>query len=222
MVSKKAYTEIPRFPAEPDRCRLGFSAAVLSSFHFMISDFGFAITQEEPTLVRFESERVVVNVFYGRSSYELGVEFGLRPKKDNKEFRYSLRSVIALLDTANASGYRDLQTSSAEQLLAFVARLADWTQKFASDILRGDSRAFESLRYNGWLEGRKNTDSSNASTLRKRAKKAWNEGNYEQVVEAYIGVKALETAGDLTAEEVERLCHARWKVDDARTKEKEN
>jgi hypothetical protein len=213
--------ELPRFPAEPGRDRLGFRAAVLSSFHFLITDFDFAMTQEESTLVRFESEGVVVNVFHGRSSYELGVEFGLRVEKSKREFRYSLRTVIALLDTTNTSGYKDLQTSSAEKLPALVIKLADWTRKFAPDLLRGEPKVWERLRYQGWLEGRRTTELYNASSFRIRAKKAWDEGDYGQVVNAYIGVKALETAGDLTPSEVMRLRQARWKFDDARAKEKE-
>jgi hypothetical protein len=209
--------EIPPFPAEPSRYRLGFADAVRSNFQFLLTEFGFSITEEDATLVRFESDRTVVNVFHGRSSYELGVEFGLRVPKEQREFRYSLRTVLSLLDTASTSGYKDLQTSSAELLPGFVASLAELTRQFAPDMLRGDPEVFERLRYHSWLEGRKTTDYYSACSLREIAEKAWKDGDFARVVEAYTKVKALETA-ELTPSEVLRLRKARWELDDTRAK----
>jgi hypothetical protein len=209
------YIELQPFPAEPNRYRLGFARAVHSSFQFLLSEFGFAIVDEDATLVRFQSDGIVINVFHGRSSYELGVEFGLRVEQGKREFRYSLRTILAVVDAAGTSGYKDLQTSSAELLPGYVANLAQVTRQFAPEVLRGDPEIFKRLMYQSWLEGRRTTDHYNAGSLRHRAKKAWEENDFARVVDIYTEIKALETA-ELTPSEVLRLRTARWKVDLAR------
>ena len=57
----------------PNRDVLGFSRTVFQYFNFLCSDYGFQVTDQSATLVRFESNDVFINVYHGRASYELGV-----------------------------------------------------------------------------------------------------------------------------------------------------
>jgi hypothetical protein len=213
------FVGIPRFPGESDRGKFKFADIVRSSFDFLITDFGFSIIEENVTLVRFESDRMAVNVFHGRSSYELGVEIGPLVPKGKREFRYSLSTVLAALDTEGTADYEYLQTSSPEVLPGLVAKLANMTLEFAPDLLRGNSETCKRVLYQAWLEGRRTTDASNAKSLRQVADKAWKNNDFAVVVDSYTKIKALETA-ELTSSELVRLRHARWELDNAKAKDK--
>ena len=65
-----------------NRWQLGFKDAVLLSFGFLRT-YGLKPVEEDVTLVRYESDAVFVNVYYGRGSFEIGVEIGRldRPEK---------------------------------------------------------------------------------------------------------------------------------------------
>ena len=65
----------------PERAQFGFKDAVLSSFKFL-GDFGLRRVEEKLTLVRYESSEVLLNVYHGRASYELGVEIGRLKEPD--------------------------------------------------------------------------------------------------------------------------------------------
>lgn len=67
--------EMPTTEPGSGRSELGFVQAVRSSFAFL-EKVGLQVVREESTLVRFESCNRFVNVFHGRGSYELGVDFG--------------------------------------------------------------------------------------------------------------------------------------------------
>lgn len=202
-----------QFVGDLTRDQLGFAEAVRSSFQFLLTEFGFSITEEHTTLVRFESEKTVVNVFHGRSSYILGVEIGLRGQVSGRpasdpELRYPLRNIVALADPGGISGYHDIQISSAERLPHFVELLARFTRQFASDALRGDPETFERLAHELRLEGRKNTDASDALWIREKAEKAWQDRNLSLIVDLYSRLDALETV-ELKNSERGRLQYAK-------------
>jgi len=64
---------------EVNRRQLGFEEPVLSNFDFLRSH-GLKLVESAPTLVRFESREVFVNLYHGRASYEIGVEIGLKAR----------------------------------------------------------------------------------------------------------------------------------------------
>jgi hypothetical protein len=69
--------------------RLGFVALATEAFAFLLR-LGFAVVRREGTLVRFESDSVFVNVYHGRSSYQVGLELG----RVGKDELYSLYEVL--------------------------------------------------------------------------------------------------------------------------------
>ena len=73
----------------PERAKLGFREAVLSSFKFL-NDVGFRPVEQEMTLVRYESPEVFVNVYHGRASFELGVEIGRLKEPNDKLTLYDI------------------------------------------------------------------------------------------------------------------------------------
>ena len=54
-----------------------FVSLVRNSFDFLISQYGFSVTQEDEYLVRFESNEVFLTVRYdAKRSYEIDLEVG--------------------------------------------------------------------------------------------------------------------------------------------------
>jgi hypothetical protein len=199
---------MPHFSMETDRERLGFVDAVCRSFEFLTTEFGFTIITQTPTMVRFEGDRAVVQVFHGRSSYVLGVEIGLKMLSRDGEIRYSLRELVALGENASDAVYGEFQISSAAGLPALVEQLAELTKRVGIKALEGDLEVFERLAAQRHREGRVLTDASTALWLREQAGKAWQNRDFASVVEAYTALASLETV-EMRRSETARLEYAR-------------
>jgi hypothetical protein len=200
---------MPPFPAQPGRDRLGFVDAVRQSFGFLTSEFGFTIIIQTSTMVRFEGDRAVVQVFHGRSSFILGVEIGLKTPSQGREVRYSLRELVTLRKSIGDDvNYGEFQISSAAKLPAFVEQLAELTRRVAPKALEGDREIFEHLAEQQHREGRVLTDASTAMWLREQAGKAWQNRDFVSVVEAYTALASLETI-EMKRSETARLKYAR-------------
>src|SRR5437016_1220188 len=78
--------------AEPgvNRRQLGFEEAVLRSFEFLRS-YDLKPVERTPTLVRFESKKVFVDVYHGRASFEIGVQVGLKSRSE----KYGLGYIVS-------------------------------------------------------------------------------------------------------------------------------
>jgi hypothetical protein len=199
---------MPHFPSETDRERLGFVDAVCRSFGFLTTEFGFTIVTQTPTMVRFEGNRTIVQVFHGRSSYVLGVEIGLKTPSRDGEVRYSLRELVALDESPGDVDYGEFQISSAVRLPAFVEQLAELTRRIGVKALEGDLEIFERLAEQRRREGRVLTDASTAMWLREQAGKAWQDRDFASVVDAYAALASLETV-EMRRSETARLAYAR-------------
>lgn len=203
---------MPRFEPGPDRSRLGFIEAVSSCFGFLCADFGFGLAEQCSTLARFESDRVVVHVFHGRGSYELGVEIGLR-SADADAVRYSLREVIKLDHDPVAVGYGGFQASSVDSVSRLVPMLSELTQRYAPAALRGDPAVFDQLAVQRTRESRELTDSYVAEAIRERANDAWERGDFAAVIRAYAELDALSSV-EMTRSETARLGYAQRRLEE--------
>lgn len=92
-------------PVPIEREQLGFAAAAKSAFAFLLSH-GFRVVDEQITWVRYESNILFVNVYHGRSSYELGLEVGVL-QIEQPEVGYPMSALLQLDDAAEAARYLD-------------------------------------------------------------------------------------------------------------------
>ena len=77
--------------SESARERLQFEAEVIRNFQYLVSELGFQVTKQDAYLVRYESEKVIVEVFHGLKDYEVGIHFGLVGMKKVHSFTLFLR-----------------------------------------------------------------------------------------------------------------------------------
>ncbi len=207
---------MPRTAPNPDRWQLGFPQAVEATFGFLVSKLGFRLVEAQTTLVRYESDHTFVNVFHGRSSYELGVEIGRWIEVDGElvEEKFALGDVIALDHDLSEVGYRPYATTDKEPLGRFVAQLADWTQRFGSRVLNGDPAAFDSLRVQNARRSQQMLEGWRAERLRSAADDAWRRKDWGRVIDAYSEINAELGSVELKRSERARLSYAQSRVSD--------
>lgn len=191
----------------PERVKLGFEAAVLSSFKFL-TDLGLRPVQEEVTFVRYESTEVFVNVYHGRASFELGVEIG-RLKEPGKD-KLTIYDIVAWASAEKAEGFGHnvmFQVSSSESVRDFVAKLARLVQKYAVPFIKGDATAYREALEARSRAGAEYIKQVDLRQMRSKAEAAWHTRDYAQVVELYGPARK-----DLTEIETKRLAYAEQQV----------
>ncbi len=191
----------------PERMRLGFGEAVLSSFKFLF-DLGFRSVEEMPTFVRYESPNVFVNVYHGRGSFEMGVEIGRL--KGPPEEGLGLRDILAWAGAERVEGFGQhvmFQASSPEGVKNIVPRLAGLVRRYALPFLKDDGACYRNALEIRSRAAAKYVDQVNLRRVRVRAEAAWHAKDYARVAELYGRVRK-----DLTGIESKRLAYAERRV----------
>jgi hypothetical protein len=189
---------------EVNRRQLRFEEAVLAGFDFLRSH-GFKLVETGPTLVRFESRKVFVNIYHGRASYEIGVEVGLKARSE----KYGLDYIVSWAgETAwKAEGFGRstmFQVSSWEGVQRIVPRVAEIVRKYGEPFLGGDARFYGQLDDANRRASAEFTKRQHLAAIRKLADAAWSEKNFSRLYELYQSIEE-----DLTAIESKRLSYAR-------------
>jgi len=127
-----------------DRSDLGFEGAVGDAFSFLVSDFGFHVVRSDATSVRYESDKVYLNVYHGRRSYEIDVEVGRLP--DLRGVHYRLREVLGALlgEPARQNAYY-YQSSSPEGVRHCIAIVVGLVRRHYARVLLGGKRSRPSV-----------------------------------------------------------------------------
>jgi hypothetical protein len=186
----------------PERAKLGFKDAVLSSFKFL-TGFGFRPVKEKTTFVRYESPAAFVNVYHGRASFELGVVVGRLTEPNEKVTLYDMVARAGAEKTEGFGQHVMFQVSSREGVEEFVRKLARLVERYGSLFLKADAnayRAVQEIRSHAAGEYEKQV---HLRDLRRKAEAAWHAKDYRQVVELYGPVRE-----ELTEVEAKKLAYA--------------
>ncbi|HLN02441.1 MAG TPA: hypothetical protein VK335_24350 [Bryobacteraceae bacterium] len=192
------------FKFEPgNRHQLGFGQAVLESFEFLRS-YGLKPVTTTPTLVRYESRKVFVDVHHGRGSFEIGVKVGRRDRSE----KYGLAYMVSWAGKAawEAEGFGRgtmFQVSSREGVQQFVPRVAELVRKYGDPFLLGDKAFYRQLEEANRRASAEFTKRQVLEDIRKQAEASWSEKDFARVVELCKSMRA-----DLTEIETRRLRYA--------------
>jgi hypothetical protein len=198
--------------------RQEFGPLVAGHFDDFMLGRGFLRTLATNAVVRYESARVVVDVYWEESSQEVGVEVELQSEnpretaqpvaktrlvigRATRTYRFSLDDIGRLLD-ADAHPRRSFSrfVATPEQLDAVIRQLLVALKDLAPQFLDGDVELFEKMRGLRQREAAELTRSIELADLRKRADKLWHDKDYLGVV------KLLERIGeDQTPAEKKKL-----------------
>src|SRR6185437_4422023 len=186
----------------PERAKLGFREAVLSSFGFL-ADYGLHPVEEQVTFVRYESSEVFLNVYHGRASFELGVEIGRLEQPTAKLTHYDIIAWAGVTEAEGFGKHVSFQVSSRGGVQEFVPKLATLIKKHAAPLLSGDSAAYDSaLAIQSELAEEYGRE-ANLGNLHSKAAAAWKAKDYSQVVELYNSIRK-----DLNEVEAKKLAYA--------------
>jgi hypothetical protein len=188
--------------ASETRARLNFEPAVLKSFSFL-STFGLHPVKQNPTFVRYESREVFVNVYHGRSSYELGIEVG---RRGDPALPVSHTEMVYAAGAADAEGFGRhvmFQVGTPEGVAEFVPKLAKLLERYGSSLLSAQEDAFGKIQERRPQIAAQYEKEVRLSNVRAKAEAAWHAKNYAKVVEQFSPVQS-----DLTEVEALRLSYA--------------
>lgn len=169
-----------------ERSLLCFRKEAEKAFAFLVRDYGFHLVDAGETLLRYESSGgVFVNVYHGRSSYELKFELG-RVSATGAEERFYPTDLADIAGTDEESFF---QASTAERVRTYLPRLARLLIEHGGDALKGDLFAFKRLRDLQVSKSDALARSWDLADARARANRAWRDKDYGCVIEAYEPVK---------------------------------
>ena len=186
----------------PDRWQLGFAEAVKSSFSF-VKNYGLKLVQEEVTLIRYQSEKVILNVYHGRGSYELGAEFERVGRPREKFSLYDMlkwAKRVGKIAEIPTGGY---QASSREAIQGLVAQMAELVKKYAEPLLQGEAETYQALRQQQSSDAAEYTREVHLRAVRNQAEAAWQNKDYETLLSLYGDMQ-----GELTPSEFMRFQYA--------------
>lgn len=180
-----------------DRSQLRFSKTVLSEFIFLTKEYNFSCKLCEDTFVRYESDKVFVDIFHGRVSYEVGLQLGLL--KYGRDTGYGLGSIISFTDPEKGNKFRYCMTSTPEGVRKGVRKTAQLLKKYGDKALLGDSIVFQ------WLseDVEKYWAEREAKQIRPKAEKAFRDKDFKNAAKLY---KSIEHS--LTLAEEKKLKYA--------------
>jgi len=169
--------------------RLGFADLTLKTFAFLVK-MQFRIVKRTETFVRFENDVVFINVYHGRSSYQVGLEIGRIGLSELYSF-YEVLSFVAP-DEIEKARFQALTYDVLEQCLSKIAATVD---QQCRNLLSGDDDDFQALRLTALNLRKKTTLQAQFGGKINGADKAWEAKEYVKAAELY---KAAEPALDKT------------------------
>src|SRR5260221_318053 len=111
-----------------DRSLLRFPEEVKRQFAFLEA-LGFRCVRAEPTLVRYESPAIGINIHQGRKSYEIGLE--IEPMQmPTKSYPFS--AILRLVDAKRGESYRNYAAHTVEGVAAGWRQLGCESQPLAT------------------------------------------------------------------------------------------
>lgn len=170
-----------------DRKMLGFEDAVREYFVFLEDPYGYKCIFSDLYCVKYNSDKVYINIYHERISYELYFEIGMLPEHYNNPLKVNLSDIVAM---SNIESKKVLyQASNKRDIYKVVEELAHITLTYAKDVLNASVEYFKSvidyrkqLHQNElWLQELKLAE--------EKAKNAWNMKDYKTVVEVYSVLK---------------------------------
>lgn len=180
-----------------DRASLRFADEVLKRFAFLL-DSGFAVAETDPTFVQFKSPLIILNVFHGRRSYEIGLELA---SADKPADTYPLYYLLWLADP-NYS-YRVFQAESTESVAEGVRQLAERFKPCFDIGLLNDKDLFVKFERQSKIWSHEFAMEVNLQQAHRFSNEAWLKKDFHEVVKILSPYR-----GHLTPTDLNRLEYA--------------
>ena len=162
-----------------DRSLLHFPEEVKRRFTFLAAS-GFRDVHAEPTLVRYESQPMIINVFHGRRSYEIGLEIESREVPAES---HTMSEILRLVDAERADNYRNFAAHTVEGVAQGVQQLAVLFQKCIEAGIFNDEHFFPRLKVQRSTLTNDYWFKMNFKQAHYEAESAWSKKDFGKVVQ---------------------------------------
>ncbi|MEQ8766971.1 MAG: hypothetical protein RL885_23860 [Planctomycetota bacterium] len=183
-----------------DQRILRFPESCQEAFRYL-SDWSFRVVRSEDTLVRFESDRVFIQVFHGRTSFEIGLEVGLL--RNASRLDHDLSAVIELTDPDAAQRGQPGFASQPTRVATLLTEPAELFRQYGRTVAQGDAEVFRRLE----TIGMKRSESLALRSMVARALEAFRKGDWRTVAEELSSIESV-----LSPAERKKLEYARRKL----------
>jgi len=167
----------------------------------VLATHGFAISGENPYVVKFTSANVVLAVSHDRISYEIDVSFA--PKADPSR-RYSLRDILDLSWPARRDEHAFFQASQPGRIAECVRTIAGLLRDYGKTALTAEPATLAQMDDISRVRNEAYTKEVIQTPIRKAAEARWQDHDYVAVRDLYGSIES-----DLTQVEKKRLEYAR-------------
>jgi len=169
---------------------LNFKNVVLEAFEFLLNDFNFQCVKINTTLIRYESDRMFLQIYHGRNSFELGLEIGFLEKIKDEEQKYSLAELTEIMGLfKNPGNYIPWTVSTPELVKKYVTKLAELAKNNLQDALRGEPSILIRLSE---IQTRNHNDfmaEMKLSRIIPQADECFRKKNYKNVIELLLPIR---------------------------------
>ena len=191
-------------PMGSQRLALGFRASVEREFEFL-GEHGFTVRRREPTVLRFESDRLGIDVYHGRQSYEIGLSIG--PARPGSGDAYPMSILLDVVVPELARGYRNYAGLAPDAVRRGVSELAGLFRICVDRGILEEPDLLERLAERREQAARDYAAEVVLSQTRERVEAAWKARDYAEVVNLLSPVEHL-----VSEVERKRLRYARGKI----------
>jgi len=188
---------------------LGLQTIVAKEFGFLITKFGFQCVKAGPTLVRYESESVFVNIYFDMNrSYEFGCELGRNDDlRGSLEVPFDIGEIIRSKKYSEKDTPSSYQVTSREYLKKYAKELANCLKNIANEFLVGSRDAFNKVADFRDKECEEYALETDLRLMRSQLNIVWQKKQYNLIVELLTPLKE-----NLKQSEMKKLKYAMSKI----------
>ena len=189
---------------ESNRMQLGFQDAVREYFAFVENEYGFKCVFSDVYIVKYESRKAYLKIYHEKLSYELNLEVGLISKDNKNRMNANIKEILEFSRTNEKTFY---QASNRSGVYDTIEKFAIYMKEYAQDALNASLPYFSNINEFKMQERIYSLQVLKLETVESNAKAAWNNKDYETVIEEYSQVE-----NQLNALQIKRLAYARKRV----------
>jgi hypothetical protein len=188
--AKMTFNDAPANRFELKGMRLTFAKTAMMAFAFLV-DLGFSVVDSSPTIVKYKKGDMEVDVYHGRSSFELG--FGI----SKNGVRYALSELMRLIDANVANQYRNYVATTQNGVNEGLIELATTVKQFCISVLQGTPECFTALESQRQSWNEEYALEVLERQLLPRADEAFRLGHYQEAAELYERIKSRLSPSEL-------------------------
>lgn len=162
-----------------------------TNFAFLTEKYGFRLSDIEKVdgryiALKYLSERVFFNLYYGSPGFELDFNIGRVGIEDKPGHEgFTSGDVVLLGDNEKWTGYKLYSAHSYENLRKCLPKLSELLKTCGASCLKGDSSAYEKMLFERKRKINEWCNEQELKQAKKAASVAWENKDYSKFIEIF-------------------------------------